>query len=97
MFHSVSSDPSHRQDVFRMAEFLQNELKALGADNIETRDPGMQDFNGTQIPLPPIVLATVGTNPAKKTILVYGHYDVQPVSLHVYIYRVMMIFNMVLL
>ncbi|KAJ8656889.1 hypothetical protein O0I10_007486 [Lichtheimia ornata] len=75
---SVSSDPGHRQDVFRMAEFLQNELKALGADNIETRDPGMQDFNGQQIPLPPIVLATVGNNPAKKTILVYGHYDVQP-------------------
>lgn len=86
MFHSVSSDPGHRQDVFRMAEFLQNELKALGADNIETRDPGMQDFNGQQIPLPPIVLATVGNNPAKKTILVYGHYDVQPVSTYIYIY-----------
>ncbi|ORY97820.1 hypothetical protein BCR43DRAFT_490417 [Syncephalastrum racemosum] len=75
---SVSGDPSHRQDVFRMAEFLQGELKALGADNVETRDPGEQDFHGTKLPLPPIVLATVGTDPKKKTVLVYGHYDVQP-------------------
>ena len=76
----MSSDPSRRQDVFRMSEFLIDELKALGAINVETRDPGQQDFHGTPLPLPPIVLATVGNDPAKKTILVYGHYDVQPVS-----------------
>ncbi|KAI8138613.1 hypothetical protein BJV82DRAFT_545569 [Fennellomyces sp. T-0311] len=75
---SVSADPDRRQDVFRMAEFLIEELKAVGAINVETRDPGTQDFNGTTLPLPPIVVATVGNDPAKKTILVYGHYDVQP-------------------
>ncbi|KAG2220198.1 hypothetical protein INT45_005371 [Circinella minor] len=75
---SVSSDPNRRQDVFRMSEFLIDELKALDAINVETRDPGQQDFHGTPLPLPPIVLATVGNDPAKKTILVYGHYDVQP-------------------
>ncbi|KAF7721877.1 hypothetical protein EC973_003973 [Apophysomyces ossiformis] len=74
---SVSGDPTRRQDVFRMAEFLVEELKALGA-SVETRDPGVQDFHGTELKLPPIVLATVGNDPAKKTILVYGHYDVQP-------------------
>ena len=63
-----------------MAEFLIDELKSLGAINVETRDPGTQDFNGLTLQLPPIVLATVGNDPAKKTILVYGHYDVQPVS-----------------
>ncbi|KAI9318932.1 hypothetical protein BX666DRAFT_1921220 [Dichotomocladium elegans] len=75
---SVSSDPARRQDVFRMADFLVDELEALGAVNIVRRDPGLQNFHGQEIPLPPIVLATVGSDPAKKTVLVYGHYDVQP-------------------
>lgn len=66
-----------------MAEFLVQELKALGAVNVETRNPGEQLFEGTtKLPLPPVVLATVGTDPSKKTILVYGHYDVQPVRLY---------------
>ncbi|KAG0872739.1 hypothetical protein G6F16_004980 [Rhizopus arrhizus] len=74
---SVSGDPSYRPDVFRMADFLVDELKALGA-NVETRDLGKQNWHGTSLDLPPIVLATVGNDPQKKTILVYGHYDVQP-------------------
>lgn len=78
---SVSASPNHRKDVFRMAEFLQEELKAVGAVNIQTVDPGKQNFEGTELPLPPIVLATVGTDPSKKTVLVYGHYDVQPVRI----------------
>lgn len=75
----MSGDPAHRPDVFKMAEWLVEELKSLGAE-VETRDLGKQDFHGTELDLPPIVLATVGTDPEKKTILVYGHYDVQPVS-----------------
>ncbi|CAO3589661.1 unnamed protein product [Absidia cylindrospora] len=74
---SVSGDPNHCPDVFRMSEFLVEELKALGA-SVETRDLGKQDFHGTPLDLPPVVLASVGNDPAKKTILVYGHYDVQP-------------------
>lgn len=77
--YSVSGDPAHRPDVFRMSEFLIEELKALGA-TVETRDLGKQEWCGQQLDLPPIVLASVGTDPEKKTILVYGHYDVQPVS-----------------
>jgi Cys-Gly metallodipeptidase DUG1 len=62
-----------------MSEFLVRELKELGA-TVETRDLGKQNWHGTELDLPPIVLAQVGNNPEKKTILVYGHYDVQPVS-----------------
>jgi Cys-Gly metallodipeptidase DUG1 len=62
-----------------MADWLIDELKSLGAE-VETRDLGKQDWHGTELDLPPIVLATVGNDPKKKTILVYGHYDVQPVS-----------------
>ena len=79
IYYSVSGDPAHRPDVFKMADFLVAELKALGAV-VETRDLGKQDWHGTELDLPPIVLASVGNDPKKKTILVYGHYDVQPVS-----------------
>jgi nonspecific dipeptidase len=34
--------------------------------------------DGSQIPLPPILLGTFGNDPAKKTVCVYGHLDVQP-------------------
>ncbi|KAI8985116.1 hypothetical protein BDB01DRAFT_721826 [Pilobolus umbonatus] len=77
---SVSGDPAYRPDVFRMSEFLVGELKRLGCD-VETRDLGKQNWHGTELDLPPIVLATLGNDPAKKTILVYGHYDVQPALL----------------
>ncbi|RCH82333.1 hypothetical protein CU098_003723 [Rhizopus stolonifer] len=77
---SVSGDPAHRPDVFRMSEFLVDELKALGAQ-VETRDLGKQNWHGQELDLPPIVLASIGSNPEKKTILVYGHYDVQPALL----------------
>lgn len=34
--------------------------------------------DGTTIPLPPVLLGSLGEDPAKKTILIYGHLDVQP-------------------
>jgi len=34
--------------------------------------------DGSVIPLPPALLATLGTDPKKKTVLIYGHLDVQP-------------------
>jgi acetylornithine deacetylase/succinyl-diaminopimelate desuccinylase-like protein len=33
-----------------------------------------------QIPLPPVLLGQYGSDPKKKTLCVYGHYDVQPAS-----------------
>lgn len=63
-----------------MSEFLVSELKALGA-SVETRDVGMQKMHdGSTLKLPPVVLATYGNDSSKKTVLVYGHYDVQPVG-----------------
>lgn len=80
MSYSVSSDAARRQDVVRMSEFLVSELKALGA-SVETRDVGIQKMHdGSTLKLPPVVLATYGNDSSKKTVLVYGHYDVQPVS-----------------
>ncbi|KAI9322111.1 hypothetical protein BX666DRAFT_1891750 [Dichotomocladium elegans] len=75
---SVSGDPAYREDVIRMADFLVEELTRLGATAIEKRELGIQNFQGATLRLPPVVLATVGADPSKKTVLVYGHYDVQP-------------------
>jgi len=40
---------------------------------------GMQTLeDGTQLPLPPVLLGHIGQDPHKKTVLIYGHLDVQP-------------------
>ncbi|TPX30487.1 hypothetical protein SmJEL517_g05947 [Synchytrium microbalum] len=74
---SVSGDASYRPRVFEMGEWLFTEMKRLGI-NCEKRALGKQTLAGVEIDLPPILLGTYGTDKAKKTILVYGHYDVQP-------------------
>ena len=62
-----------------MAEFMDDQLRALG---VQTRleDLGAETLDGHQIKLPPVVLGKIGEDPNKKTVLVYGHFDVQPVS-----------------
>ena len=46
---------------------------------VEVVDIGEQTCNdGSKLPLPPILLGRLGRDPAKKTLLVYGHLDVQP-------------------
>jgi len=34
--------------------------------------------DGTKLPLPPVLLGQIGHDPEKKTVLIYGHLDVQP-------------------
>lgn len=59
-----------------MSQFLVSELKSLGA-HVESRPLG--DQPGKQhLQLPPVIVARYGSFPSKRTILVYGHYDVQP-------------------
>jgi acetylornithine deacetylase/succinyl-diaminopimelate desuccinylase-like protein len=51
-------------------------------DSYEAADVGTHVLDGKTLKLPPILLGTYGNDPNKKTILVYGHYDVQPVRNH---------------
>ncbi|KAK9764522.1 hypothetical protein K7432_007896 [Basidiobolus ranarum] len=74
---SVSAEITKRQDVVRMGEWLKDELERLGAKTKRV-DPGMQSIEGQEIPYPPVILGSLGEDPNKKTVLVYGHYDVQP-------------------
>lgn len=64
---SVSAQPAHNADTRRAAEFVRDDLARMGlrAELVET--PGH-----------PIVYAESLDAPGKPTVLVYGHYDVQP-------------------
>lgn len=59
-----------------MGDFLAAELQSLGAE-VEKRPLGKQPHK-EHLDLPPVVIARYGNDKTKKTILVYGHYDVQP-------------------
>ena len=65
---SVSTDPSFSDDVFEAAEFVKKKLAAAGADEVE-----LVATKGY-----PIVYGEKIIDPNLPTILVYGHYDVQP-------------------
>lgn len=65
---SVSADPKHKQDMQQAAEWIKKNLIISGVDNAEIH----------QTEGHPIVYAEKFVNKALPTILVYGHYDVQP-------------------
>jgi acetylornithine deacetylase/succinyl-diaminopimelate desuccinylase-like protein len=67
---SVSADPAHRQDVVRAAEWLADLVKRSGGE-AEVTPFGERELVLGEIP------ASKG-NGSAPTILVYGHFDVQP-------------------
>merc|ERR1719365_123338 len=63
-----------------MMTWMGEELKGLGA-SIEYVDIGSQTLpDGQVLKLPPVLMGELGQDPAKKTLLVYGHLDVQPAN-----------------
>ena len=62
-----------------MAEWLNAHLKAVGVST-QLVDLGKHTMDGEELHLPPAILGRIGDDKAKKTVLVYGHFDVQPVS-----------------
>ena len=65
---SVSAIPEHAADCRKAAEWLAAELRRIGAQRVEVSETGGH----------PIVVAERIEDPALPTIVVYGHYDVQP-------------------
>jgi len=65
---SVSTDPAYADEVRRAAVWLRDHFDAIG---METTDIIETDGH-------PIVYADHITDPANPTVVVYGHYDVQP-------------------
>ncbi|WP_034918666.1 dipeptidase [Gillisia sp. CAL575] len=65
---SVSADPAYKKDVLYTAEAVKNALKEAGCDSVEICEtPGY-----------PIVFGEKIIDKDLPTVLVYGHYDVQP-------------------
>lgn len=65
---SVSADSRHKGDVRKAAEFVKEKLTSAGVDKAE-----LCETKGH-----PIVYAEKIVDPSLPTVLVYGHYDVQP-------------------
>ena len=66
---SISTDTEYDSEVLRAAEWMANRLKGLGIENVEV----MPTDSGH-----PVVYGDYIKNPGAPTVLVYGHYDVQP-------------------
>ena len=65
---SVSALPEHGPDCRRAAEFLADDLRAIGLEHVEVLETGGH----------PLVYGDWLHAESAPTVLVYGHYDVQP-------------------
>ena len=65
---SISADPAYNQDVLKCADAVAKHLANAGADQVE-----ICETKGY-----PVVYGEKIINPELPTVLVYGHYDVQP-------------------
>lgn len=65
---SVSADSKYKADVLKTAEAIKQRLIEAGADNVEVSST--KGF--------PVVYGEKLIDPNKPTVIVYGHYDVQP-------------------
>jgi acetylornithine deacetylase/succinyl-diaminopimelate desuccinylase-like protein len=65
---SISADSAFAGDVRQCAESVAAHLRNAGADNVS-----IEETSGH-----PIVYGEKIVNPAWPTVLIYGHYDVQP-------------------
>jgi acetylornithine deacetylase/succinyl-diaminopimelate desuccinylase-like protein len=65
---SVSADPAYSKDVHATADSIADHLRKIGIDAVEV----------CQTAGYPVVYGEKIIDPSKPTVLVYGHYDVQP-------------------
>ena len=65
---SISADSIYKDDVRKAAEWVGDHLKKIGADQVQLFETAGH----------PIVYAQKIIDPNLPTVLVYGHYDVQP-------------------
>ena len=67
-FPTVASDPRHSRDLKRCASWLAGQLRRAGLEGVDVVATGGQ----------PAVYGEWKGTPGRPTVLVYGHYDVQP-------------------
>jgi len=69
-FPSISAQPRHAEDVKRCAHWLANQLRRTGLDDVSVIATRRH----------PLVHAAWHGAAGRPTVLIYGHYDVQPVD-----------------
>lgn len=67
---SISSLPEHRADVVSAGEWTASRLRAAGMENVVVLPTGGH----------PVVYGDWMHAPGKQTVMIYGHFDVQPVD-----------------
>jgi acetylornithine deacetylase/succinyl-diaminopimelate desuccinylase-like protein len=67
---SISALPAHRADVQRAAQWLEARVKAAGIESVRIMPTGGH----------PVVYGEWLHAPGKPTLLIYGHFDTQPVD-----------------
>jgi acetylornithine deacetylase/succinyl-diaminopimelate desuccinylase-like protein len=66
---SISTDPAHKADVQRAAEWMAAQLRSIGMENVQVMPTGGH----------PVVYGEwLHAGKSAPTVIVYGHYDVQP-------------------
>ncbi|PYX80639.1 MAG: peptidase M20, partial [Acidobacteria bacterium] len=65
---SVSTLPEHKNDVRRAAEFVAQQMRSIGLENVEVMPTAGH----------PLVYGDWLHAAGKPTVICYGHYDVQP-------------------
>lgn len=69
MIPSISTDPEHKADMQKAAEWMAAQLGTIGMDNVQIMPTGGH----------PVVYADwTGAGKSASTVMIYGHYDVQP-------------------
>lgn len=68
-FPSISTDPSYRQHINQAASWVEEYLKKIGLKT-----------ELWQTKFHPVVFASYEVDPKRPTVLIYHHYDVQPVD-----------------
>lgn len=69
---SISTEPERKGDVRRAAQWIADELTRIGANSVEILETGGH----------PVVYGDwLGAGADAPTVLIYGHYDVQPASI----------------
>ena len=68
---SISTEPEHKGDVMKAAEWCADKLKGYGFENVKIYETTGQ---------PSVIGEHLGAGPDAPTLLVYGHFDVQPVD-----------------
>jgi acetylornithine deacetylase/succinyl-diaminopimelate desuccinylase-like protein len=68
-FASISTDSTYKEQVVECAEWVKHKLTAIGLEATRHETPGH-----------PIIVARGPWREGRPTVLIYGHYDVQPVD-----------------